>query len=253
MAKTTLKLLIDTNVLIPWEPTRSDHDQINRDSAAELHKISLESRTQIFIHPAAALDVERDSDDERRAIRRQSLGKYPSLADPPSSASIEGIVGSVDYGTNDWVDQQLLAALAGNAVDYLVTEDRRLLRKARSLRVEDRVFTIAAAIAHLRALFDRAPTPPPAVRSVLAYALKAADPVFTSFRNDYGPEFEPWLQKCQREHRQSWVIDAGGQHAAFAIVNEEENPAERLDGKTLKICSFKVADGHRGFRLASYC
>ena len=134
-------------------------------------------------------------------------------------------------------------------MDFLISEDLGVARKAIALGVDDRVFTIRSAIAHLSALFDRAPVPPPAVRSTKAYTLNERDPIFETFREDYGPSFDAWLIRCKREHRQTWVIDKDDRHAGIVIVNEETDLREVIDGRTLKICSFKVADDFRGFRF----
>ncbi|HEX8254220.1 MAG TPA: GNAT family N-acetyltransferase, partial [Thermoanaerobaculia bacterium] len=247
MAPVLLKLLIDTNVIIPLDPTRPADLHDNTSRATELQNLASEIHAQLWIHPAAMLDLARDTDENRRSMRQQLLRKYLTLENPPGDRQIETIVGAA-ANENDWVDNQLLAALIGDAVDYLVTEDLRISRKARALGIEQRVFTIAAAIAHLRGLFDRAPQPPPAVRSAKAYELDLADPILDSFRADYDG-FNGWLQKCRREHRQTWIIDADGRHAAFAIVNEEQDATQTEGEKTLKICSFKVAPEHRGFRF----
>lgn len=249
MPEILLKLLIDTNVIIPLDPTRPADLHDNTAAATELQNLASEVHAQLWIHPAATKDLARDTDSPRRRLREQLIRKYLTLTNPPPDTQIVRAVGIAE-NENDWVDNQLLAALLADAVDYLVTEDRRIFRKARVLGVEHRVFTIAAATAHLRGLFDRTPQPPPAVRPARAYELNLADPIFESFRSDYGIEpFDSWLQKCRREHRQTWIVDADGRHAAFAIVNEERDPAERGGVKTLKICSFKVAPEYRGFRF----
>jgi L-amino acid N-acyltransferase YncA len=201
------------------------------------------------VHPAIHEDVTRDEDAERRAMFRRLLPKYPVVPHPPASADVDGALGLPARDSNDWVDHQLLAALHANAVDFLVTEDTGITKKARRLGLEGRVFTIAAAAAHLASLLDVSPTPPPHVVETYAHALKASDPIFDSFRNDYGSEFDSWLRKCQTQQRRTWRVDVGGEIAAFAIVNEETNAAEQCGGKTLKICSFKVGEAFRGFRF----
>jgi GNAT superfamily N-acetyltransferase len=248
VSPTRLKLLIDTNVIIPLDPTSPGDLHDNTQVATELQNLAYEVHAQLWVHPAASKDLSRDPDPVRRDLRERLIRKYLSLSNPPPDAAVTAVVGAATSDHNDWVDNQLLAALHADAVDYLITEDRRIFRKARTLGVEHRVFTIAAAIAHLRSLFDRAPVPPPAVRSAKAYELNIQDPIFDSFREDYGSDsFNSWLQKCRREHRQTWIVDAAGHHAAFAIVNEEaEAPEPRT--RTLKVCSFKVSPNFRGFR-----
>lgn len=249
VARNRLKLLIDTNILIPLEPTDAAHLHQHTAAAAQLVALATETGTQLYRHPAVRHDLGRDKDSRRRHARDHLLSKYPSLHDPPPASTITAIVSDAPYGTNDWVDNQLLAALYRGAVDFLVSEDHGVFRKAIALGIDDRVFTIDGAIAHLSALFDRAPVPPPAVRSTKAYALNERDPIFSTFREDYAPDFDSWLSRCKREHRQTWIIDKDNRHAGIAIVNEETESKEIVHGRTLKICSFKIADEFRGFRF----
>jgi hypothetical protein len=85
------------------------------------------------------------------------------------------------------------------------------------------------------------------VSALIAHQLDEADPIFASFRADYAG-FDNWLAKCKREHRQAWVIRADARYAGVCIVNHETPSAYTSHGKTLKICSFKIADGFRGYR-----
>ena len=244
-----LKLLIDANIIIPLEPTDSAHLHENTAAAARLVALATETGSQLYRHPAMSHDFRRDKDARRRETRDHLLSKYLCLQDPPGDGRIAPVIGQAAHGTNEWVDNQLLAALHGGAVDFLVSEDQGVFRKGITLGAEDRIFTITGAIAYLSALFDRAPAPPPAVHSTKAYALNERDPIFSSFRQDYGAVFDPWLSKCKLQHRQTWTIDKDDRHAGIAIVKEETNPSECVEGKTLKICSFKIADEFRGFRF----
>lgn len=243
-----MKFLNDTNILIPLEPTRPEDLHQNTPAVASLARLINETGHQLYRHPASSADISRDADLSRRQLREQLVEKYPPIPDPPSSSKVDRVLGAPMRDSNDWVDHQLLAALDANAVDYLITEDIGIAKKARLLGLEQRVFTIAAAISYLKGLYDRAPAPPPAVRETRAHSLNRDDPIFSSFRKDY-PDFERWLQRAQREQRQTWLIEVNAQAAAFAIVNEERDPAEKVGQKTLKICSFKVSDNHRGFRF----
>lgn len=244
-----MKFLLDTNVLIPLEPANDGTVSALADDAARLHSLAGRHGHQVFIHPAVHRDIRRDRLQWRNELRQQQLRKYPVLVAPPSaSAEFIRVVGNPPAGTNDWVDDQLLVAVHANAVDYLVTEDQRLHRKARRLGVGERVARVSEAIALISDLADVRPPPPPEVLSVPAYALDRTDPIFDSFRGDY-KDFDGWLQKCQREHRQSWMINGPhGLLAAVVIVNPQKAPPPPASGRVLKICTMKVADDAFGLR-----
>jgi hypothetical protein len=244
-----MKFLLDTNVLIPLEPANDGTVAALADDAARLHSLAVRHGHQVFIHPAVHRDIQRDRLQWRNDLRRQQLRKYPQLtASPSASDEFIRVVGNPQTGTNDWVDNQLLVALHANAVDYLVTEDQGLHRKARRLGIGDRVARVHEAIGLISDLADVPPPPPPEVTSGPAYVLDRADPIFDSFRGDY-PRFDEWLQRCQTEHRQSWMIKGPrGSLAAVVIVNPEKNPPAPASGRVLKICTMKVADDAFGFR-----
>ena len=244
-----MKFLIDTNIFIPLEPTRFFDVEGSTNKVTEFVKLSAVSGHQIYVHPAERADLKRDKDDERRKLREILFNKYPSLPQPPPiPPSIESILGYAEPESNNWVDHQLIAALYSNASDFLVTEDRSLRKKAGKLGLESRVATVTEVISILKDLYDTCPQPPPAVRDVKAYALDENDPIFKSLQKDY-TDFNEWLVKCKREHRQAWVIDGQESNfAAFSIVKHKKSKTWALNGKVLKICSFKVSEQYNGIR-----
>ncbi len=158
------------------------------------------------------------------------------------------VLGEPGRETNDWVDHQLLAALHADAVDYLVTEDVGIHRKAKRLQLHHRVTFTAEAITTLETLCDVVPPALPAVSAVKAHNIDAEDPIFTSVREEY-PEFDGWLIKCKREHRQSWIVTApDDSYAGVSIVNRENGAELGATEKTLKICTFKISEAHTGFK-----
>jgi L-amino acid N-acyltransferase YncA len=245
-----MKFLLDTNVVIPLEPVPDGTVEDRSNTAARFHSSAVRQGHQVFVHPAMIEDIRRDPQEWRRELRRQQVRKYPVLERPPPlSASAREMVGSAVEGSNDWVDDQMLAAVYGNAVDYVVTEDQGLHRKARRLGCGERIATLAEAVALVSDLSDLAPAPPPAVESLPAYALDPSDPIFESFRIDY-PGFDDWLARCQRQHRQSWTIrgETGRLAAVMIVKPEDDGLPQPLTGRTLKVCTIKVATEAQGLR-----
>jgi L-amino acid N-acyltransferase YncA len=245
-----MKLLIDTNVFIPLEPTHPSQREALTESVTRLARLASESGFQTYLHPAARADLDRDKDLDRSRLRHTLFSKYPAIPDPPPvTARLEGILGKAAPFTNNWVDHQLIAALDAEAVDFLVTEDQKLLKKARRAGLGSRVYTVPEAIGLIETLSDRVPSPPPAVRPVKSHAIEATDPILDSFRDDY-PEFDNWFSKCRRQHRQAWIIEGPAREiAAFCIVNPEKDALPPLTGKVLKLCSFKVSERYSGARF----
>jgi L-amino acid N-acyltransferase YncA len=246
-----MKLLIDTNVLIPLEPTRPEDVKDNTGRVADLVRVAGEGRHQIYVHPAAKADIDRDTDDARRKMRHVLYAKYPELPNPPRiSASFESSIGTAEVGSNDWVDHLLICAVAADAADFVVTEDRGLRAKAKRLALRDRVLSIEETTALLRDLSEQIPSPPPAVNAVRPHVIDLADPILSSLRGDYAG-FDDWFKKARRQHRPTLVIEdvANRRLAALCIVNNEERDVpEGLSGKVLKICTFKVSADYNGYK-----
>ena len=246
-----IRFLGDANVLVALDPAGKIHERTPL--AAEFNELVSRGGHQLLRHPAIGHDFERDGDPDRRAMREALVPKYVALEDPVPSPrpALLSIVGTAAFGSNDWVDDQQLAAVAGHAVDYLVTDDAGIHRKARRAALSDdqfrelpeRVITLGDAIQLLRKLSDAPVVPPPSVRPLPGHALREEDPIFSSFVADY-PEFKEWFrEKVMRGARSSWVVDLEeDRYGAVCIIKPEEESGL----KTLKICSFKVAEEARG-------
>jgi L-amino acid N-acyltransferase YncA len=247
-----VKFLIDTNVLIPLEPTRESDYELGTQPAVDLCRLVSEMGHQLYVHPAGLLDIRRDKDVQRRRLRERLFGKYPQLPSPPAvPPSLESFLGHADPGENDWVDNHLVAALHADAADYLVTDDRDIHRKAATLglMMKERVLTIAEALCVVQDLSDKTPAAPPAMRWIYCHELNGRDAFFDSFRADYGG-FDAWFRKCKREHRKVAVVEkAASQMAAACIIKPKEHRTNGGREKHLKLCSFKVAPTFNGFRF----
>ncbi len=243
-----MKFLIDTNIFIPLEPTAPEESEPLRSTATLFAQKANELGFPLFVHSAQRQDIRGDRDESRRELRKTLFGKYPALPDPPASARVDTILGIPDEESHDWVDHQLLAAVYADAVDVLVTEDVGIHRKAKRLGLHHRVAYLAEALIEVDALSDKPPRALPAVRSTKAHNLDASDQIFVSVREDY-PDFDQWLLKCKREHRQAWVVNAPDTtYAGVSIVKREDRPDLGMRDKTLKLCMFKISDMHTGFR-----
>jgi hypothetical protein len=245
-----VKFLLDTNAFIAVEPLTDGDVEAGSLAGARLLRLLAEGNHELFVHPAARVDIARDADTGRRRAREIQFEKYRQLASPPGvPEQWAAFIPTVAADSNDDVDHRHLAAVAADAVHYLVTEDQRLHRKARRIGINERVLTVPGALAVLEALFGAAYLPPPAVEPIWAYQLDDADPIFHSLRETY-PGFDGWLRRAKLDHRPGWVIrDRGDRYAALTLVKPEENGNDAgLDGRVLKISTFKVSEGHSGLR-----
>jgi hypothetical protein len=242
-----MKFLIDTNVLITLEPVTPELEP-TAEVATEFLALAIEGQHSVVRHPAQRIDDANDKDEARRRARTILFRKYRTLASVrPSGPDFTAALGSPASGTNDWVDNQLLVALEARAVDFLVTEDAGIHRKANRVGLGMQVLRVRDAVDMLRTFLDRAPAAPPAVEWVKATALDERDPIFDSIRAEY-PELNTWLGVCRLEERDVALIRTREGGYAGVCILARKSDKFGAKGKWLKICQFKVSERFGGRR-----
>ena len=128
-----MRVLLDTNIIIDREGQRPVPIEIQ-----SFLRRSQEIGWAILVHPLSKEELMQDSDMTRRESQISKIASYPSLSEPPNPESdIEfmELVGTA-RSPNDSVDNSLLFAVKANAVDFLVTNDQGLHRKAKRCGIE---------------------------------------------------------------------------------------------------------------------
>jgi ribosomal protein S18 acetylase RimI-like enzyme len=242
-----MKLLIDTNIIIGLE----DAGEV-KERFADLVRKCGEHGISVFVHEVSKEDINRDKDKARRTATLSKIAKFQLLKDVATPD--ENALGSL-YGKlakpNDVVDVKLLHTAATNVVDFLVTEDDGLHRRAKTAGIADRVFTVADTLAWIKQTFEPDEVFLPAVQSVKAYSFDFANSIFDELRADYDG-FDKWAAKCVSEHRDCWIIKDGLTLAGIIIRKEETHAAAKtknIGAKILKLCTFKIAESYRGQKL----
>lgn len=241
------KILIDTNVFIPSE----DYKEVPL-AISELLRLLQTNRHSIQVHPSSVKDIERDTNEERRKIMLSKVGKYPLLESPPElDQSFTSNIG-VPRSPNDQIDADLLNAVYRNCVDFLITGDKGMIRKAEKLGMADKVLTIESALVMFKTLHEKKkPGHVPIVVRKKVYELDLNDSFFDDLKSSY-PEFPEWFKKISIEGRDCWVYKENGKIAALLILKEEEEEIKLKEkvvprGKRLKISTLKI--GIRGYKL----
>lgn len=252
------KLLIDTNILIELE----DHREITEQFSA-LYQKCQSNNVQVFVHEASKQDIARDKDAKRRQIILSKIDKFPLLdgIELPDKTDLETTYGQIK-SPNDLVDITLLYALhEADAVDFLLTQDRGLHKRAQKIGIANRVFRVEDALVWLRDAFDKQEVFLPYIEEKKCHQLNRNDDIFNSLRNDYSG-FDNWFAKnCARNHRECWTINFNHEIAGIAIRKDESFNDLKADipsvwdyflntpAKILKICTFKIKDKFRGEKL----
>ena len=176
-----MRLLADTNIFISLE----GNDVLSK-SVADLARLTHSNGHKLMVHPASLEDIRRDSDSERQKINESKIRKYPFLESPPMLSPEEEMKLRLSANTpNDQVDNQILHAVAQNAVDILVTEDRRIHTKARALGVSGRVHYLQQAVEFLHRMHEgQAISLPSAIQTTPLHNIKVNIPFFNSLREE---------------------------------------------------------------------
>jgi GNAT superfamily N-acetyltransferase len=227
-----------------------DHGIVPENYSALLRKLQ-ESGSVVFVHDASFDDIERDGDVKRRAASKSKLQKYQRISKSDRvQAQLE-----IEFGTilkiNDFSDCQILAALADDAVEVLVTEDSDLHRRAARAGFANRVFRVRQLLDLLTEQYSKLEGTLSFVRKKACYQIDKKDPIFHSLRNDY-LGFDDWWQRICSEHRNCWIVNSESNIAGIVVYKDESSNSEvgRFGAcKVLKLCTFKVAQDYRGGRL----
>lgn len=242
-----MRFLIDTNVFISSEPTRHAEAEVFTSQGMELARLAA-GEHQLVVHPSVRDEIAHDRDADRRAVREQVVARYPVLDGPPAvQQRLTDLLGQPSIGSHDWFDHQLLAAVFGNAVHGLVTQDDRIHRKATRLGVGDRVYYLADAIAALEALQRQPPDFLPSVEFKPMYQLDLADSFFDSLRADYDG-FDNWFRDKQADGREAFVVAGPDGRCAGICAPKAGDDEIGVGGRVTKVTTLKVAEEFKGNR-----
>ena len=243
-----MRVLLDTNILIHREART-----VVRDDIGLLFRWLDRLGVDKVIHPDSLAELERHADPDVVRTLRRKLESYAVLRTrAPDTAQVRSLR-AADVTPNDRVDTSLLAELAADRVQYLITEDRRIHRKAARIDADRNVFTIEGFLEKVTAenpeLTDYAVL---SVRRRLFGELDVSDAFFDSFRVDY-PGFDDWFNRKADETAYVCQSD-DGKLMAFLYVKIERKGEDYSDvsppfraAPRLKIGTLKVV--LNGYRL----
>jgi len=138
-----MRVLLGTNIIIG----REDNKIIDEDLQI-LMKILNQLNINIILHQKSIEDIERDKDEERKQITLSKFKTYNLLEEfpePSNDSKFLNIVGEPKK-SNDLIDDYLLYAVYRNAVNFLITEDIGIHKKAKMLDISDRILSILDTI-----------------------------------------------------------------------------------------------------------
>lgn len=243
-----MKVLLDTNIIIHREANKG----INADIGILFNWLD-KLKYSKAIHPLTVEELNRNVDAktvETMNIKVESYILIKNIA--PLNEAVKEVGSKIDTTPNDENDTIILNEVYCDRVDILISEDKKIHRKANLLGISNRVFKIEQFLEKVTAenpdLVDYKVL---AVKKVDFAQVELNDVFFDSFREDYNG-FNKWYNKKADEI--AYACYQSNILSAFLYVKVEDENENYSDinpvfkrKKRLKIGTFKVTSN--GFKI----
>ncbi|OGO92545.1 MAG: hypothetical protein A2Y17_11385 [Clostridiales bacterium GWF2_38_85] len=244
-----MRALLDTNIVIHRENTKATSQTIGQ-LFYWLDKLHYEK----MIHPYTINELRKYSDPQMQALYDSKIAAYTEMKNVAVQTSdFINKLHDCPKTDNDRIDNQLLFEVFCGRIDILITEDRKMRKKAEHLGINNKVFSINTFIAkctndnpeliNYRAL---------SVKKTTFGAVNINDSFFETFKGPY-QGFENWFaKKCDEE---AYICKSETNKILGFLYLKVEGPDENyseispsfLPKRRLKVGTFKIES--TGFRL----
>ena len=236
-------ILLDTNLLI----YREDKQNIKKSVITLSRYLTDSDDYKTLIHPVSLEEAEGYNDQANKEVFLAKLGAYNVLLNPPKVTSkFTEIVGG-GKRKNDSRDNEILYALYRDCVSYLITNDIKLIKKAKRVGLENRTISIEKALELFKPEISTNETVFQYIEEKKLYEIELNNTFFDSLRDDYY-EFDKWYKDKTLNGKNAWVsYDDDGNICSFMMIKDEDETEKYLDfkkklehGKRIKLSTFKV-------------
>ena len=250
-----MKILLDTNIIIHREANKASRPEIGL-----LFKWIDNLKYSKYIHPITIEELNRFKDSEAKEtmnIKVENYNQIKYLA--PFNEKISHVSAELDKDLNDQNDTKILNEIYENRIDALISEDKKIHRKAELLSIKEKVFTIQKFLEKVTSENpDLVPYSILAVKQVDFGQVDLSDPFFDSFKEDYS-EFEWWFNK--KSENPCYICKSDDILSAFLFIKVEDKgedysnispafkPKKRLKIGTLKVTGNGYKIGERFLKI----
>lgn len=244
------RYLFDTNIIIERESSNNVSTEVALVYAA-IDKLN----GQKFIHDKTIEEINKYRDIKTRDNILTKLNAYQKLIPSNETTNeFEKVCLLFSQDENSKNDNEILKQLYNGNVDFLITSDQVIIKKAKMLYIDDKVFTPNS---YLRKVEIENPQlikyDVLSIDLVPIGTLDINDKFFDSLREDYeGAKFNNWLKRKSNE--MAYVFRNKSELQGFLYLkteNEDENYSQFMPpfkpAKRLKVGTFKIAQS--GLRL----
>ena len=245
-----MKALLDTNIIIHREASKV----INQDVGI-LYRWLERAKYTKCVHSLTINEIEKYKNQQAVETFQVKLDSYEQIEIPsPLQKEVKTISEKIDVNDNDKNDTLLLNEVFVGRVDILITEDKKIRKKAIELGIEDKVFTIDSFLEKTFAEHpDLVNYKVLNVQKLKFGRINLDDDFFASLKEDY-VGFEKWFIKKFDEEAYITINSNNGLILSFLYLKVEDIDENYTDilpvfspKKRLKVGTFKVINN--GFRL----
>lgn len=245
-----MKALLDTNIIIHREANKVISQDIGT-----LYRWLDRGKYTKCVHSATIEEIKKNPNEETVRTFLVKLDSYEVIGIPsPIQENVRLVSEKYDISKNDKIDTILLNEVYVERVDLLITEDKKIHRKAAELGIEDRVFTIDSFLEKVFAehpeLVDYKVLN---VQKLKFGDIALSDTFFDSLKEDY-VGFDKWFIKKYDEEAYITINSKNGLLLSFLYLKVEDKDENYSNiqpvfspKKRLKVGTFKVINN--GFRL----
>lgn len=245
-----MKALLDTNIIIHREASKV----VNQDVGILYRWLERVKYTKC-VHSLTISEIEKYKNQQTVEAFQIKLDSYERIEIPsPLQTEVITVSGKIDINENDKNDTQLLNEVFIGRVDILITEDKKIHKKALELGIEEKVFTIDSFLEKTFAEHpDLVNYKVLNVQKLKFGRINLNDDFFTSLKEDY-VGFDKWFIKKYDDEAYITINSNNGLLLSFLYLKVEDkdenysniSPAF-VPKKRLKVGTFKVINN--GFRL----
>ena len=245
-----MKALLDTNIIIHRET-----DKVVEQDIGILFRWLDRAHYIKCIHPITISEIQKYHDIEVVKSFMSKLESYEQINIPaPIQEEVKKVSKDFDVNENDINDTSLLNEVFVGRIDILISQDKKIHKKAAKLNISDKVFKIDS---FLEKIFSEHP-------DLVNYKvlnvqkkhfghIDLEDNFFDSFKEDY-PGFQNWFLKKSDDLAYVTSNIANNKILSFLYLKVEDESENYFDinptfqpKKRLKIGTFKVISN--GLRL----
>lgn len=250
-----MRALLDTNIVIHREASRI----LNVDIGVLFRWLD-KGKYIKCVHPVTVKEIEKNSNQETVNTLGVKLASYEILKTvTPLRPEVLAVSDKIDVNENDKNDTILLNEVYSERIEFLITEDKKIHKKAEMLGIADRVFKIDSFLEKVVSenpdLVDYKVL---SVTKKLFGEINLSDSFFDSFKEDY-VGFEKWFLKksdetayitINKENILSFLfLKVEDKNENYSDLTPVFTPKRRLKIGTFKVISNGVRLGERFMKI----